>query len=132
MDQVSNVETNLLVVRILGYADDAALLDEEVEVMTKRLTSLADAAKAEADMIVSMKKTVSQHVGRRANIKISKEEASAAQETFTHKCDFCNRKFKSNKAMLLHRDSCVHQYNTTDEVYVVEEIIGAFGWVDAR
>ena len=120
---------NELVVRILGYADDAALLEEEVDDMTKRLTSLAGAAKAKADMVVSMKKTVSQHVGRRANIKISN---TAAQKTFSHKCDFCDRKFKSNKAMLLHRESCVHQYNTTDEVFVVEKIVGAFGWVDAR
>ena len=50
---------NELVVRILGYADDAALLEEEVEVTAKRLTRLTDAAKAEADMVVSMKKTVS-------------------------------------------------------------------------
>ena len=68
---------NGLVVCILGYADDAALLEEEIDVMTKRLTSLADGAKAKADMVVSMKKTVSHHVGRRANIKISNEEASA-------------------------------------------------------
>ena len=52
-----------LVVRILDYADDTALLEEELEVMTKKLTILVDAAKAEADMVVSMKKTVSQHVG---------------------------------------------------------------------
>lgn len=84
--------------------------------MTTRLTSLADAAKQEADMIVSMKKTVSQHGRCRETIKISSSEASAAQVTFGHKCDFCIRKFKSNKAMLLHHDSCVHQYNTTDDV----------------
>ena len=32
--------------------------------------------------------------------------------------------------MLIHRNSCVHQYDTTEEV--VEEIIGAFGWAEAR
>ena len=73
-----------------------------------------------------------QHVGKRDDIKISKEEAAAAQDSFSHKCDFCNRKFNSRKAMLLHRNSCIHQYNTTEEVFTVEDIVGVFGWVENR
>ena len=48
-----------LQIRVLGYADDAALLEPDVDVMTERLTSLADAAKAHAYMEVSMPKTFS-------------------------------------------------------------------------
>ena len=34
--------------------------------------------------------------------------------------------------MLIHHNSCVHQYDTTEEVYEVEEIIGAFDWSETR
>ena len=118
--------------RVLGYADDASLLEPKVQDMSKRLTSLADGAEADADMKVSIKKTFTQHVGKRDDIKISKEEAAAAQDSFSHKCDFCNRKFNSRKAMLLHRNSCIHQYNTTEEVFTVEDIVGVFGWLENR
>ena len=39
-----------LVTRVLGYADDSALLEPNVDDMSARLTSLVDAAKREADM----------------------------------------------------------------------------------
>ena len=121
-----------LVVRVLGYADDASLLEPKVQDMSERLTSLADGAEADADMKVSIKKTFTQHVGKRGDIKISKEEAAAAQDSFSHKCDFCNRKFNSRKAMLLHRNSCIHQYNTTEEVFTVEDIVGVFDCLENR
>ena len=119
-------------VRILGYADDAAMLDQDTQTMTIRLTALADAAKQEADMEVSMPKTFSQHVGKRAGIKVTKVEAVTAQMAFKHKCDFCDRRFKTSRDMLIHRNNCVHQYNTTDETYVVEDIVGVFGRIEAR
>ena len=33
---------------------------------------------------------------------------------------------------MLHRDSCVHQYNTTEEVFTVENIVDVFGWLENR
>ena len=123
---------NLLNVRVLGYADDAALLDRETDTMSLRLTTLGDAAKHEADMEISMAKTYSQHVGRRSDISVTHEEVREAQKTFAHRCDFCDRRFRSNRAMLIHRQSCVHQYNTTDEVFTVEDIVGVFGRIEAR
>ena len=36
--------------KVLGYADDLALIDSTVEAMTERLTRIADASRAEADM----------------------------------------------------------------------------------
>ena len=117
-----------LQIRVLGYADDAALLEPEVDVMTKRLTSLADAAKAHADMEVSMSKTFSQHVERRnARLNITTAEATEAQSKFKYQCDFCTMRFKSRKVMCTHRKSCIHQYDTTEEVFVVEVIVGVFG-----
>ena len=66
--------------RVLGYADDAALIETAVEDMTRRLTVLADAAKAEADMDVSTPKTFKQHVFRRDSVQVSAAEVSAAEE----------------------------------------------------
>ena len=47
----------ILKLNVLGYADDAALIEPCVEVMTDRLTAIADASRELADMHVSMPKT---------------------------------------------------------------------------
>ena len=52
---------------VLGYADDVALISGTVEDMTRRLTAIADGARADADMNVSLPKTFSHHVHKRAN-----------------------------------------------------------------
>ena len=115
-------------VRVLGYADDAAMLDRDTQALTIRLTTLADAAKHEADMEASIPKTFSQHVAKRTSISVTKAEAAAEKTAFKckHKCDFCERRFKSNRDILIHRNNCVHQYNTTDGTFVVEDIVGVF------
>ena len=99
---------SFLKIRILGYADDAALMESTVEAMTKRLTDLANACISEADMQVNMDKTVSQHVHKRAPIKVTAEEVASAEAKYKHKCDFCLRRFKTSKAMHIHRANCVH------------------------
>ena len=117
---------------MLGYADDAALLKPTVEVMTQRLTDLANASISEADMYINMNKTVSQHVHKREPIKVSQDEIEKAEKKYAHQCDFCKRKFKTRRAMLIHRASCVHNYATTDEVFEIERIVNVFGHKDAR
>ena len=118
--------------KVLGYADDAALIDEHADAMTKRLTTLANASEAKADMKINMAKTFTQHVFKRDDITVTKEEAAAAEAGFKHKCDFCKRRFKTQRHMLIHRANCSHNYDTTDEVYEVEDIIDVFGSKDAR
>ena len=44
----------ILKLKVLGYADDAALIDDAVDNMTGRLTSIADASEKHADMRVNM------------------------------------------------------------------------------
>ena len=34
--------------------------------------------------------------------------------------------------MFIHRNSCVHQYHTTDETFVVEDIVGVFDRIETR
>ena len=88
-----------LIVRVLGYADDAALADEKIEDMSERLTTLADASVHHADMTVRLDKTFTHHVQEQKSQKVSKADMMAAQKKFKHKCDFCERRFKSTAAM---------------------------------
>ena len=123
---------SFLRIKVLGYADDAALAETTVDAMTERLTKLADASEREADMKINMSKTVSQHVHRRKPIEVTEAEVAQAEAKYKHKCDFCLRKFKTDRAMQIHRASCIHNYATTDEVFVLEKIVGVFGYKDAR
>ena len=122
----------ILHLRVLGYADDAALIEPTVDAMTERFSNLADASKSEADMQINMSKTVSQHVHRRKPIAVTEAEVANAEAKYKHQCDFCLRKFKTARAMQIHRASCVHNYNTTEEVFVLEKIVGVFGHKNAR
>ena len=72
---------------------------------------------------------------KRELIKVTEEAiANAESQYHDHQCDFCLpvRKFKTNRAMLIHRASCVHNYATTDEVFTLEKIVGIFGRKDVR
>ena len=117
---------------VLGYADDVALISGDVDDMTRRLTAIADAAKAEADMNVSLAKTFTHHVHKRNKLAVSEDEAKAAEQKYKFKCDFCQRRFKTEKNMQIHRHSCIYNYDTTQEVFEVEKIVGAFGHVNNR
>ena len=117
---------------VLGYADDVALISANVDDMTRRLTAIANASRDNADMNVSIPKTFTQHVHRRGKLKVTKAEAKAAEMKYKFKCDFCTRRFKTEKNMQIHRNSCIHNYNTTQEVYEVEKVVQAFGHVDNR
>ena len=117
---------------VLGYADDVALISDTVEDMTRRLTAIADGAKEHADMNVSMPKTFTQHVHKRDKLTVTEAEAKVAGKKCKFKCDFCPRRFKTDRNMQIHRCSCIYNYNTTQEVFEVEQVLGAFGHVDNR
>ena len=66
--------------RVLGYADDAAMASITVDEMTQRLTKFADAALARADMQTKLSKTWSQHVRRQEKLEPASEEEILAKE----------------------------------------------------
>ena len=72
----TGVKCDILNVRVLGYAGDAALIEPTVAAMTRRLTDLANTSIhiSKTDMYINMNKTVSQHVHKREPIKVTKEE----------------------------------------------------------
>ena len=83
-------------------------------------------------MQINMSKTVSQHIHKRKPITVTEEEVVKSEAKYVHKCDFCERRFKTDRVMHIHRVNCVHNYTTTDEVYVVEKIVGVFGHKSSR
>ena len=100
--------------------------------MTTRLTKIADASQEEADMKISVPKTFTQHVHEREEIAVTTDEVAAIEAKYAHKCDFCERSFKTRRGMLIHRARCQYNYNTTDEVFVLEDIVGMFGHRHSR
>ena len=124
--------SKILKIKVLGYADDAALVAEDAETMTARLTAIADTSVQEADMVVNMQKTFTQHVHERKEITVTKEEVMAVEAGYEHKCDFCTRRFKTRRGMLIHRNKCPQNYNTTEEAFELDEVIAVFGEKDNR
>ena len=100
--------------------------------MTRRLTVIADGARDGVDMSVSLPKTYTYHVHKRATIKVSTAEAKAAKSKYKYRRDFCPRRFKSDNNMQIHRCNCIYNYDTRQEVFEVEKVVGAFGHVDNR
>ena len=117
---------------VLGYADDVALIAANVDDMTRRLTAIANASRDNVDMNVSIPKTFTQHVHRRGKLAVTNAEAKAVEKKYKFKCDFCPRRFKTEKNMQIHRCSCIHNYDTTQEIFEVEQVVSAFGHVDNR
>ena len=125
--------------RVLGYADDAALLSYTVDEMTQRLTKFADGAKENADMRVKLKKTFSHIVQAAPNTgKATVDEISKVERKFKFPCDFegagCTARFKTRGAMRTHRAHCTFNYERTATVkkFFVKSIRAVFGHKQRR
>ena len=55
-----------------------------------------------------------------------------SESKYENKCDFCERRFKTNRGMRIHRSKYQHNYGTTEEVYTIDEIVAVFGHKNAR
>ena len=123
---------SLFKIRVLGYADDAALAEPTVEKMTERLTKLADASEHEADMKINILKTMSQHVHKRKPIKVTKAEVASAESNYKYQCDL------SKEVQDRQTDRCtsIGQMRTQlrhDRRGICGwKIVGVFGYKDAR
>ena len=118
---------SILRVRTLGYADDAALCEETVEEMSKRLTAIANASIEQADMYPNVGKTFTQHVHKRQEIDVTETEVAEIEKGYDFKCDYCSRRFKTQRNMRIHKSRCKYGYGTTEQYYELEEIVGVFG-----
>ena len=69
-------------VHTLGYADDAALLDNDIDVATRRVTYIAQGSREDADMEISISKTEVMHVCHQG--AVTKTTADEAKQVCTH------------------------------------------------
>ena len=119
--------------RVLGYADDAALVSWRTEEMTQRLTTLADAAIEQADMKVKLTKTYTQKVSKQKPVaKATSSEIQAKMKTYPHECEFagagCTARFKTARGMHIHRARCQFRYYFASFTkYEVETVVDVFG-----
>ena len=71
----------------LEYADDAALIDEDAVQATARVTSLAAGSIADAEMIISAKKSKVMHIHKTTRTSAT-TEADVAKFNLVHKCEW--------------------------------------------
>ena len=60
-------------------------------------------------------------------ITATEAETASVQNNIKHECEYCKRKFKTSRAMSIHKTKCMYAYSTTEEIFEVEEIVGVFG-----
>ena len=119
---------NYLQVGVLGYADDAALVSHEIDMLTKRLSSISAGSRNDADMDINKDKTKNMHVAKQARLAPPTiDEIKATEATYKHECKFCGRRCKTSRGLHIHMASCDNQYELTEEVFVIEDIVAVFG-----
>ena len=117
---------NIKDLRVLGYADDAAMISMTVEEMTQRITTFADAALSKADMLTKLSKTWSQHVCKQEKqAPATSAEIAAKEASYKHPCYFaadgCTARFKTKQGMLTHTTTCSFNYANTSRYFAVEK-----------
>ena len=85
----------------LEYADDAALLNANVNDASERLTSLANGGSRDACLELSLKKTKVMPVRRYERVSTSTEEEITALK-FKHTCAKCDRTFPTERGLKIH------------------------------
>ena len=112
---------NYLQIGVLGYADDAALISQDVETMSRRLTSIAVGFETDADMTLNTGKTKNMIVEQQQKVKPPTEEDIKTTEAgYRNECEFCGRRFKTLRGMHIHRASCDKQHGMTEEEFEIE------------
>ena len=106
----------------LGYADDAALLDDDINVATTRATSIASGSKADADMEINVEKTEAMHVEEQGRV------TPATIEELKGACKFecphigCKRVFHNAHGCKCHAGKCRRK-----DWYEVDKILDVRG-----
>ena len=93
--------------------------------------------KKEADMFVKLPKTFTQIVQTQPKVgAATKEEIAKVQASYPVPCDFagagCDARFKTKRAMYIHRNNCNYNYNTSEKPHEVKEIVGVYGRTERK
>ena len=98
------------IIHILGYADDAVILEDGtpngVQQITERVNSISQGSKQDADMLLNTDKTVVMHV--RAQEEVPPATQAEAREVCKFTCPHlnCGYVFASKAGMLVHAGGC--------------------------
>lgn len=112
-------------VHTLGYADDAALLDDSSRKATDRVTAIATGSKEDADMTISIAKTEVMQVCEQGRIPAATSAEAKAACKFVCPHLGCNRVFFNAHGMKCHAGKC--KYRNEYEVDRILEVRGATG-----
>ena len=96
-------------VHTLGYADDAALLDDSCAVASDRVTSISAGSKRDADMIISIDKTEVMHVEEQSRVTPATAQEAAKVCTFTCPNAGCNKVFYNAHGCKCHAGKCKYK-----------------------
>ena len=120
-----------IMLHTLGYADDVAILEEGDAVginrLSERVTDISKGSKEEADMSISIPKTMTLHV--RQQEEVSKTTSDEAKKLCRFRCPHlnCNHSFLTKKGMMIHAGRCQWK----DE-FEIESIVSHRGPVTSR
>ena len=119
----------------LEYADDAALVDEDCEKASERLTRLDRGAKLDADMEISAPKSEAMFVRPRVDTgELTAQDYEDLDQAF--KCAYCGRDFECHHGMMVHvgRWCSVarEERNSPKEAFEIEAVLEARGNPDNR
>ena len=86
----------------LEYADDAALLDQNVQAASRRISSIAAGSRTDAAMEISIPKTKVMHIHPRVRVSKTEPEEIAALK-LKHICPACTRDFPTKRGLSIHQ-----------------------------
>ena len=88
----------------LGYADDAALIDESTSTASNRVSSIAAGSKDAADMEINISKTECMHVKRQQ--RVATPIQAEAEKVCEHKCNNpgCGWIFGNKHGLKIHKE----------------------------
>ena len=118
-------------IRVLGYADDTAMISRCTEELTERLTAFTDKSLSEVDMKVKLSKTFNHHIRVQDKlIKASDAEIKSIEKKFEFKYIFaktgCQQKFKTKRGMRIHSVSCQFDIGCSDKNFEVDKVVTVF------
>jgi len=85
----------------LEYADDAGLLDVNVNEASERLSAISEGSRSDAAMIISIPKTKALHIHKTTQVTDTAEDEVAALK-LKHQCPDCSRTFPTERGMKIH------------------------------
>jgi len=106
----------------LGYADDAALLDEDINVATARVTAIAAGSRKDADMHISVDKTEAMHIAEQGAVSCTTNEEATKVCKYTCKNAGCNKVFYNAHGMRCHAGKCRWRNS-----FIMEKILAVQG-----